>query len=81
METESYFNERGATEYLLNHHGIRREPCTLAKLRCVGGGPAFRKINRNVSYARSALDAWAAALAEGRTFHSTAAYRAARAML
>jgi hypothetical protein len=31
---------------------------TLAKLRCVGGGPAYFKLGRKVLYRRSDLAAW-----------------------
>jgi hypothetical protein len=41
-------DRREASEYLFDKHGIRRSPGTLAKLACVGGGPAFRKVNRAV---------------------------------
>ena len=34
---------------------------TLAKLRCLGGSPSFRKLGRRVVYERSALDHWLAA--------------------
>jgi hypothetical protein len=33
-------------------------PATLAKLRCLGGGPAFLKLGRKVSYNRSDLIEW-----------------------
>jgi hypothetical protein len=52
-------NRREASDYLLNKYGIRRSPGTLAKLACVGGGPAFRKANRAVIYEPAALDAFA----------------------
>jgi excisionase family DNA binding protein len=31
---------------------------TLAKLRCIGGSPAFYKVGRQVLYDRADLDAW-----------------------
>lgn len=34
---------------------------TLAKLRCVGGSPAFMKLGRRVLYDRADLDTWLAA--------------------
>jgi hypothetical protein len=55
-------DRREASEYLLEKHGVRRSANTLAKLACVGGGPAFRKINRAVIYDQPALDAYAAAI-------------------
>lgn len=34
-------------------------PCTLEKMRCVGGGPPFIKLSpRAVRYAEEDLDAW-----------------------
>lgn len=33
-------------------------PATLAKLRCVGGGPVFAKFGRAVVYDRTDLEAW-----------------------
>jgi hypothetical protein len=33
-----------ASAYLREPHAIRRTAATLAKLRCVGGGPPFRKV-------------------------------------
>jgi|BarGraNGADG00212_1021973.scaffolds.fasta_scaffold438080_1 hypothetical protein len=55
-------DRREASEYLFDKHGIRRSPGTLAKLACVGGGPAFRKVNRAVIYEPPALDTYAAAI-------------------
>ncbi len=55
-------DRREASEYLLDKHGIRRSAGTLAKLACIGGGPAFRKVNRAVIYDHSALDAYAEAI-------------------
>lgn len=54
-----------ASDYLLARHSIKRTPGTLAKLRVIGGGPAFRKANRNVVYAATDLDAWAAEITSG----------------
>lgn len=48
------FDTNQAAEYL------RRAPQTLAKLRCIGGGPAYYKIGRNIYYERVDLDAWLA---------------------
>lgn len=48
-----------AAEYLRAKYGFG-SPKTLAKLACVGGGPAFRKIGaRMVVYSPQALDQWA----------------------
>lgn len=49
-----------APEYLYAKHGIKRTASTLAKLACVGGGPAFRKDGaKYVVYDLTELDRWA----------------------
>lgn len=48
-----------ASAYLWERWGIRRSAPTLAKLACLGGGPAFRKDGRKPLYPRDGLDAWA----------------------
>lgn len=48
-----------ASRYLAQVWAIGRTPKTLAKLRCLGGGPSFQKAGRDVIYLRTALDAWA----------------------
>ncbi len=53
-------NRREASAYLLEVHGIKRSYATLCKLAVVGGGPRFRKANRNPLYDAAELDAWAA---------------------
>jgi hypothetical protein len=47
-----------ASRYL-RERGIPRSVRTLAKLRCLGGGPRFHKIGRNVAYSTDDLDAYA----------------------
>jgi hypothetical protein len=67
---------RDADEVLLPAEAadiVRLKPATLAKLRCVGGGPSFVKIGGRVGYRRSALDAWL-----GRGFTRTGEYADAR---
>ncbi|GJD90758.1 hypothetical protein BHAOGJBA_4300 [Methylobacterium hispanicum] len=49
-----------AAQYIVDRHGIPCSPKTLAKLACVGGGPAFYKAGRIPLYADADLDAWAA---------------------
>lgn len=51
-------NRLQASEYLYERHGIKRAPSTLAKLACIGGGPAFRKAGRWPLYDIPDLDAW-----------------------
>lgn len=38
--------------------GVPRSPATLRKLRCVGGGPRFRRLNGKPLYATEDLDGW-----------------------
>lgn len=51
-----------AAAYLLEKHGIRRAPATLAKLAVIGGGPVFRRAGRVPLYTREALDEFAASI-------------------
>jgi hypothetical protein len=47
-----------AAKYLKDRFGFGTA-CTLAKLRCLGGGPEFRKIgSKLIVYEEEALDAW-----------------------
>lgn len=48
-----------AAKYIRDTHGVPCSPKTLAKLRCIGGGPAFYKAGRVPLYAEEDLDAWA----------------------
>lgn len=52
-------NTEEAAEYLLIACGLKVAATTLAKLRCVGGGPVFQKFSRFPLYTRQALDDWA----------------------
>jgi hypothetical protein len=38
---------------------------SLAKLRCVGGGPPFREVGRDVIYEAGDLDGWAGSVKSG----------------
>jgi hypothetical protein len=58
MQTSKYLRRKEASEYLQNRWGIRCAPGYLAKLAVTGGGPPFRKRNRDPLYAPSDLDAW-----------------------
>lgn len=51
-----------------NYLGLR--PQQLAKLRCVGDGPPFFKIGRNIRYAADDLNDWVA----GKKFGNTSEY-------
>ena len=53
-----YLREKAASEYLKARYGHGAAK-TLAKLRCIGGGPEFQKAGRVVVYKREALDKWA----------------------
>lgn len=48
-----------ASRYLEQIHEQRCKPSTLKKMRHTGGGPAFRRVGRDVRYERVALDEWA----------------------
>ena len=48
-----------ASDYLLNEHGIRRKPKTLAKDVVYGTGPVYRKDGRHVVYDTADLDTFA----------------------
>ena len=53
-----YLRPSAAADYLRSRYGygaIR----TLAKLKVVGGGPAFHRTGRLIVYEPAALDAWA----------------------
>ena len=53
-------NQDGASQLLLSERGIAVAPKTLQKLRCVGGGPKYRKFgNGRVYYAPAEIHAWA----------------------
>jgi hypothetical protein len=64
METNGRkYSPPEACDYLKEHHGIRRKPTTLAKLRCVSSdGPIFFRANRQILYPEWGLDEYAASL-------------------
>ena len=49
-----------ASRYLLETHGVKRAPATLAKLASLGGGPRFMKMNHTPLYSPADLDEWVA---------------------
>lgn len=57
MPVERPLDTVAASRYLAEH-GFPHAPATLAKLRCVGGGPLFLKHGSRVRYRPSALNAW-----------------------
>jgi hypothetical protein len=50
--------DTAAAAHWLSDHGIRRSPATLRKLRCLGGGPRFRRLGNKPVYTESDLIAW-----------------------
>jgi hypothetical protein len=54
---EPLFDTNAAAEALANL-GVQRSPATLRKLRCVGGGPRFRRLGSKPVYTESDLIAW-----------------------
>lgn len=61
IKVTNRYDPQGASRYLWERHGIRRSKQTLAKLRCIGGGPVFRRAGKNVIYDETCLDSWAEA--------------------
>jgi hypothetical protein len=62
MTTSKYVGRKAASAYLLSTWGLKRSPNYLAKLAVIGGGPPFRKANRDPLYTTDDLDAWASDL-------------------
>ncbi len=60
MQTPQFLRRKAAGAYLKQKFGFGSEK-TLAKLACLGGGPAFRKAGAAVLYTHDDLDAWALA--------------------
>jgi hypothetical protein len=59
MQSPKYRNRKQASLYLKEKWCLKRSPNYLAKLAVVGGGPAFRKANRDPLYTDEDLDAYA----------------------
>jgi hypothetical protein len=49
---------QAASTYLNERHGVSRTPAYLRKLRCLGGGPKFRRFNGKPYYDDAGLDEW-----------------------
>jgi hypothetical protein len=47
-----------AAEAWLRERGIARSSKTLRKLRCIGGGPRFRRLGRRCYYTEDDLAEW-----------------------
>jgi hypothetical protein len=57
--TSKFLSRKAASEYLFSTWGLKRSTNYLAKLAVIGGGPAFRKANRDVLYQCEDLDDYA----------------------
>ena len=80
-QADELLRPQASSEYLLERYGIRQSPKSLAKARCYGTGPRFRKASRDVVYARASLDAWAQGRLSPKDFASTVEASAAAAEL
>jgi hypothetical protein len=58
MHQRQYLRPADAADYLKSRYGYGAVR-TLAKLRVIGGGPAFHRSGRLIVYEPAALDAWA----------------------
>jgi hypothetical protein len=54
---EPLLDTAAAAEALANL-GVPRSPATLRKLRCIGGGPRFRRLGSKPVYTEGDLIAW-----------------------
>lgn len=52
-------NPADACRFLADEFGVTTSKSTLAKMRCLGGGPKFVKFGRSVLYEEPALIEWA----------------------
>lgn len=68
-----YLTSAEASQYLKDTHGQIISAHTLAKWRCVGGGPRFYPNNGRPRYAPSDLDRFAVDRL-GKPVHSTSEY-------
>jgi hypothetical protein len=57
--TQQFLNRKQASEFLCSR-GTPTATATLAKLACIGGGPAFQYFGRFPRYTIEALEAWIA---------------------
>jgi hypothetical protein len=77
MSTPAFLRRKAAANYLKEHWGLPCSEKTLAKLACVGGGPAYRRFGRIPLYAAADLDEFAQ-IRLGRPVRSTSEYGADR---
>lgn len=54
---EPLLDTEAAAEWL-TANGVRRTPATLRKLRCIGGGPRYRRLNGKPYYTEPDLIGW-----------------------
>jgi hypothetical protein len=59
MFDSPFLRRQAAAEYLRTRWGVPCSPKTLAKLACIGGGPAYRLYGRIPLYTHADLDAYA----------------------
>src|SRR5690242_1522968 len=64
MDIQRRLDRKEAASFLTSH-GYRTAPATLAKLACIGGGPAFESFGRRPLYRETELLAWAQARSTG----------------
>jgi hypothetical protein len=64
MDIERRLDRKEAAQ-LLTARGYKTAPATLAKLACIGGGPAFESWGRRPLYRETELLAWAKARSTG----------------
>lgn len=75
MQIQKRLFPKEASSYL-RERGVSRTPKTLAKLRCVGGGPLYHRIGRHIVYASDDLDAYIEKVTSP-PYASTVGYRSA----
>src|SRR6266481_9860917 len=73
MTNPAYLRRRAAAEYLRQRWGVPCSEKTLAKLACVGGGPAYQRFGRTPLYIHADLDEFARAKI-GKPVRSTSEY-------
>ena len=64
MDIQRRLDRKEAAQFL-TAQGYRTAPATLAKLACIGGGPAFESFGRRPLYREADLLAWAQARSTG----------------
>ena len=71
-EYEIFLSPDEASDHL-SRRGLPYSPKTLAKLRCVGGGPIFRRFGRNIKYTPRRLDEFAQSKLSGEQLSTSQA--------